>query len=160
MFTPCFAISFATKRVGVVILQAAQSTAESGGHSLEVFASKVPLSMPCFCMLCAMHCFHQVSSHGEKAIFVHMYGPEPHPTVPDTNFDSGTLLPNYWSVASQTLTYEGRVASAEAIRSITHPSEVQCREKYIVVDLIIREYMCVHICGYTRRCTATCVECP
>lgn len=66
----------------------------------------------------------QVTSRTDKAIFVHMYGPEPHPTVPDTNFDSGRLLPNYWSLTRQQFTYEERVAAAMAIRPYTHPDEV------------------------------------
>lgn len=66
----------------------------------------------------------QIKSHGDRAIFVHMYGPEPHPCAPDTNFDSGKLLSNYWSVAPQTFTYKGRLQAARAIREITHPDQV------------------------------------
>lgn len=69
-------------------------------------------------------CFPQVESHGDKATFVHLYGPEPHPTAPDLNFDSGRLLPNYWSTTRQQLKYEDRVQAATAIRGTTHPDQV------------------------------------
>eukprot|EP00903_Cladosiphon_okamuranus_P022080 g20305.t1 len=45
-----------------------------------------------------------VERYGDKAIFVHVYGPEPHPAAPDLNFDAGTLLSNYWSVWRQSVT--------------------------------------------------------
>jgi len=67
---------------------------------------------------------HQVETHGDKAIFVHVYGPEPHPAAPDRNFDSGKLLANYWSVRRQPVTYSDRLEQAKAIRSITHPDQV------------------------------------
>lgn len=67
---------------------------------------------------------HQVEAHGDKAIFVHVYGPEPHPAAPDRNFDSGKLLANYWSVRRQSVTYDDRLEQAKAIRSITHPDQV------------------------------------
>lgn len=67
----------------------------------------------------------QVESHGDKAVFVHMYGPEPHPTSPDTNFDSGMLLTQYWSTYRQPLTYDERVQAAKKIRPITHPEQVR-----------------------------------
>lgn len=67
---------------------------------------------------------NQVERYGDKAIFVHVYGPEPHPAAPDLNFDSGALLSNYWSVWRQSVTYDDRLAKAKTIRSITHPDQV------------------------------------
>lgn len=66
----------------------------------------------------------QVESHGDRAIFVHMYGPEPHPVAPDINFDSGKLLQNYWSTHRQATKYEDRLQSARDIRDVTHPDQV------------------------------------
>lgn len=66
-----------------------------------------------------------MENYGEKAVFVHVYGPEPHPAAPDLNFDAGTLLSNYWSVWRQSVTYEDRVEKAKTIRSITHPDQVK-----------------------------------
>lgn len=66
----------------------------------------------------------QVEDYGDKAIFVHVYGPEPHPASPDLNFDSGKLLPNYWSIQRQPVTYDDRVEAARNIHSITHPDQV------------------------------------
>lgn len=66
----------------------------------------------------------QVEDYGDDAIFVHVYGPEPHPASPDINFDSGRLLPNFWSVRRQPVTYDDRLDRARNIRSITHPDQV------------------------------------
>ncbi|CAM9657291.1 unnamed protein product, partial [Hapterophycus canaliculatus] len=65
-----------------------------------------------------------VEDYGDKAIFVHVYGPEPHPVAPDLNFDSGKLLPNYWSILRQPVTYDDRLEAAKNIQSITHPKQV------------------------------------
>ncbi|CBN79263.1 expressed unknown protein [Ectocarpus siliculosus] len=65
-----------------------------------------------------------VEQYGDKAIFVHIYGPEPHPKPPDLNFDAGTFSPNFWSVHRQPVIYDVRVEKAKKIRSITHPDEV------------------------------------
>ncbi|CAM9629894.1 unnamed protein product [Pylaiella littoralis] len=65
-----------------------------------------------------------VEDYGDDAIFVHVYGPEPHPASPDINFDSGRLLPNFWSVRRQPVTYDDRLDRARNIRSITHPDQV------------------------------------
>lgn len=67
----------------------------------------------------------QVRTYGDEAIFVHIYGPEPHPTLPDTNFDAGKQLPNYWSLTRQHTTYKERLAAAKAIRPFTHPDQVK-----------------------------------
>lgn len=67
----------------------------------------------------------QVEGYADDAIFVHVYGPEPHPTSPDINFDSGMLLPNFWSVRRQSVTYDDRLEQAKKIRSITHPRQVR-----------------------------------
>ncbi|CAN0057024.1 unnamed protein product [Ascophyllum nodosum] len=65
-----------------------------------------------------------VESHSDRAIFVHIYGPEPHPESPEVNFDSGKLLPNYWSISRQARSYETRLQSARNIRGTTHPNQV------------------------------------
>lgn len=68
-----------------------------------------------------------MDNYGDKAIFVHVYGPEPHPAAPDLNFDAGTLLSNYWSVWRQSVTYDDRLEKASTVRSITHPDQVNKR---------------------------------
>ncbi|CAM9120761.1 unnamed protein product [Scytosiphon promiscuus] len=68
--------------------------------------------------------FKLVEDYGDKATFVHVYGPEPHPAAPDLNFDSGKLLPNFWSILRQPVTYNDRVEAAKNIHSITHPDQV------------------------------------
>lgn len=67
----------------------------------------------------------QVEDYRDDAIFVHVYGPEPHPSWPDTNFDSGNLLPNFWSIRRQTVTYGDRLEQAKKTRGITHPDQVR-----------------------------------
>lgn len=66
----------------------------------------------------------QVDSHKDRATFVHLYGAEPHPLPPATNFDIGTQRPQYWSVVDQHRTYDERVAMAKTIRRMVHPAEV------------------------------------
>ncbi|CAM9479034.1 unnamed protein product [Choristocarpus tenellus] len=65
-----------------------------------------------------------VELYKDRATFVHLYGAEPHPMIPDTNFDSGRLLPLYWSVIRQPLTYDGRLEMARRTLDLTHPNQV------------------------------------
>lgn len=67
----------------------------------------------------------QVNSYQDRATFVHLYGPEPHPIMPGTNFDRGSPIPNYWSTVIQQRNYEDRVKMAARIVNDTHPSQVQ-----------------------------------
>lgn len=55
---------------------------------------------------------------------MHVYGPEPHPSTPGTNFDKGVTWQSYWSVLAQHKTYGERVAAAERIVDMIHPSQV------------------------------------
>lgn len=75
-------------------------------------------SPPPFC------CCEQVELHKDRATFVHLYGAEPHPTIPYTNFDSGRMIPNYWSTVSQPASYDGRLDMVARIQGVTHPDEV------------------------------------
>ena len=63
-----------------------------------------------------------VDTYNSSVQFVHLVGPEPHPTQPDTNFDSGKMLMNYWSTVRQRRTWEGRLESARSIEGTTHPA--------------------------------------
>ncbi|CAB1112602.1 unnamed protein product [Ectocarpus sp. CCAP 1310/34] len=64
-----------------------------------------------------------VEAYGGKATFVHLYGPEPHPAMPGTNFDIGTTWQAFWSVFQQATRYEERVAMAQRIGRRIHPSQ-------------------------------------
>lgn len=66
----------------------------------------------------------KVESYKERATFVHLYGPEPHPSMPGTNFDKGITWQNYWSVFPQHQNYAERVAMAKRISDLIHPDEV------------------------------------
>ncbi|CAM9661773.1 unnamed protein product, partial [Sphacelaria rigidula] len=59
----------------------------------------------------------------DRATFVHLYGPEPHPMLPDTNFDVGTVWTSSWSVVRQPLTYQDRLNMVARIQNYTHPSQ-------------------------------------
>lgn len=63
-----------------------------------------------------------VDAYNSSVAFVHLVGPEPHPSQPDTNFDSGKMLMNYWSTVRQRRTWEGRLESARSIEGTTHPA--------------------------------------
>ncbi|CAM9529184.1 unnamed protein product [Choristocarpus tenellus] len=65
-----------------------------------------------------------VESYHDRATFVHLYGAEPHPMIPDTNFDSGTLRPMYWSVMRQPLNYNKRLEMAQQALELTNPEQV------------------------------------
>jgi hypothetical protein len=65
--------------------------------------------------------FDLVEAYAESVHFVHLVGPEPHPTTPDVNFDSGKQLMNYWSTVSQPRTWPERMAMAAKVASTKHP---------------------------------------
>ncbi|CAN0517954.1 unnamed protein product, partial [Ectocarpus sp. 8 AP-2014] len=64
-----------------------------------------------------------VEAYGGKATFVHLYGPEPHPAMPGTNFDIGTTWQAFWSVYPQATSYDERAAMAQRISRLIHPSQ-------------------------------------
>jgi len=63
-----------------------------------------------------------VEAYKDTVQFIHLVGPEPHPLTPDTNFDSGKQLMNYWSTVRQPMNYDDRVAMAKKVKDYTHPS--------------------------------------
>lgn len=66
----------------------------------------------------------QVELYKDRATFVHMYGPEPHPQVPGTNFDKGSVWTHYWSVVHQARSYDDRVDMANRISRVIHQDQV------------------------------------
>jgi hypothetical protein len=58
----------------------------------------------------------------DRVFFVHLYGPEPHPMSPDTNFDSGLVKTSYWSTVRQPRTWEDRLELARSTSEKVHPS--------------------------------------
>lgn len=66
-----------------------------------------------------------MEEYQDRATFVHLYGPEPHPVIPGTNFDKGTLRPMPWSVVNQPLSYQERLKMVAKIVDTTHPSQVR-----------------------------------
>jgi len=71
-----------------------------------------------------------VDEYGDRVSFVHLVGPEPHPTTPDVNFDSGKQLMNYWSTVSQPRTWVERMAMAAKVAATKHP------DAYLLVDTL------------------------
>lgn len=65
-----------------------------------------------------------VDAYTDKVTFVHLVGPEPHPLTPDTNFDSGKQLMNYWSTVRQAKTYDDRLEMTAKVAEYTHPDVV------------------------------------
>lgn len=65
-----------------------------------------------------------VDEYADRASFVHLMGPEPHPTTPDVNFDSGKVLMNYWSTVSQPTTWSERVAIATRVKAVLHEQSI------------------------------------
>ena len=59
-----------------------------------------------------------------RATFVHLYGPEPHPVAPGTNFDHGVQVNSYWSTVRQPVTYQDRLDMVGRVRDWLHPDEV------------------------------------
>lgn len=66
-----------------------------------------------------------VELYSERATFVHLVGPEPHPATPEANFDSGTVRMNYWSTIPQPRTYEERRKLAQTrVSPRLHPNSI------------------------------------
>lgn len=63
-------------------------------------------------------------TYKDSVTVIHLVGPEPHPTTPDTNFDTGKQLMNYWSTVRQPKTMEDRILMAKKVKEYTHPSAV------------------------------------
>jgi len=70
-----------------------------------------------------------VEAYKDKVTFVHLYGPEPHPVSPDTNFDSGRQAMNYWSTVRQPRDWDSRLTMAKKITNLMHP------EALLIADL-------------------------
>lgn len=66
----------------------------------------------------------QVEEYKDRATFVHMYGPEPHPATPGTNFDTGSVWQMFWSTFPQHRSYQDRLAMADRISGLVHPDQV------------------------------------
>lgn len=66
----------------------------------------------------------QVETYKDRFTFVHLYGPEPHPTAPDTNFDSGKVVDSYWSTVKQPKTYDERLVMVDRVKDLLHPEQV------------------------------------
>ncbi|KAJ8609338.1 hypothetical protein CTAYLR_009284 [Chrysophaeum taylorii] len=62
-----------------------------------------------------------VDKYVDRANFVHLMGPEPHPVTPDVNFDSGRMLMNYWSTVPQPRTWADRATLASRVAPMLHP---------------------------------------
>lgn len=65
-----------------------------------------------------------VETFKDSVTVLHLVGPEPHPITPDTNFDSGKQLMNYWSTVRQPRTYADRLELAKRVHEYTHPDAV------------------------------------
>ncbi|CAM9791387.1 unnamed protein product, partial [Hapterophycus canaliculatus] len=65
-----------------------------------------------------------VEAFKDRVTFVHLYGPEPHPTLPATNFDQGVPVNNYWSTVTQPTSYSERLAMVDRILKLLHPDQV------------------------------------
>lgn len=70
------------------------------------------------------HLLHKVEAYKGQATFVHIYGPEPHPQTPATNFDKGISWQSFWSVIPQPKSYGERMSVAERIVGMIHPKQV------------------------------------
>jgi hypothetical protein len=62
-----------------------------------------------------------VAAYHDKVTFVHLVAAEPHPYAPFTNFDDGTVRVNFWSIVSQSFTYEDRLEMVRMIVPNIHP---------------------------------------
>lgn len=65
-----------------------------------------------------------MDTYKDRVTFVHLYGPEPHPTAPATNFDHGVVVNSYWSTVTQPASYEQRLAMVDRVKDLMHPDEV------------------------------------
>ena len=61
-------------------------------------------------------------TYKDSVSIIHLVGPEPHPTTPDTNFDTGKQLMNYWSTVRQPKTMANRIEMAKKVKEYTHPN--------------------------------------
>lgn len=85
-----------------------------------------PSCTPCRRAWCPGHASRtQVEEYKNRATFIHLYGPEPHPVMPGTNFDTGTVRPSYWSVVQQHRSYRDRLEMAASVRELVHPEQVR-----------------------------------
>eukprot|EP00904_Undaria_pinnatifida_P008240 jgi/Undpi1/4546/HiC_scaffold_18.g07900.m1 len=64
-----------------------------------------------------------VDEYKNRATFVHLYGPEPHPVSPATNFDKGIQWQSFWSVVRQPRSYFERRDMAARISDVIHPAQ-------------------------------------
>jgi peroxiredoxin len=76
------------------------------------------------------HEYDLVEQYKDRITFLHMYGPEPHPNLPYSNFDSGKPKINYWSTVEQPSTWEERMDLVRKVAPLTHPSAL------LLVDLL------------------------
>ena len=65
-----------------------------------------------------------MDEYKDRATFVHLYGPEPHPVAPGTNFDHGVQVNSFWSTVRQPTTYEDRLDMVGRVRNLLHPDQV------------------------------------
>lgn len=65
-----------------------------------------------------------MDEYKDRATFVHLYGPEPHPVAPSTNFDHGVQVNSYWSTVRQPVTYQDRLDMVGRVRDWLHPDQV------------------------------------
>lgn len=68
---------------------------------------------------------HKVETYKDRATFAHLYGAEPHPITPGTNFDWGIPIPQYWSATGQHRNYQDRLNMAAKIVATTHPEQAR-----------------------------------
>lgn len=70
------------------------------------------------------HEYSMVDDYHNLVTFVHLYGPEPHPMTPFSNFDTGVPRPQYWSIVPQAQSYSERVEMAQKIKGDLHPQTI------------------------------------
>lgn len=68
------------------------------------------------------HEWDVVEEYSDDFTFLHLVGPEPHPSSPEVNFDSGRIKTNYWSTIPQGYDYETRRQHGQKIASLVHPN--------------------------------------
>lgn len=85
------------------------------------------------------HEWDLVEAYKDQATFLHLVGPEPHPLGPDTNFDTGKQLMNYWSVVRQAKTWDDRKEMATRVAEYTHPDAI------LLMDLLLGNEHAPHI---------------
>lgn len=88
-----------------------------------VFTTQPPLPTPGLCYV-SFRDGPKVEAFKDRVTFVHLYGPEPHPTLPATNFDQGIPVNSYWSTVAQPTSYPERLAMLDRVVDLLHPDEV------------------------------------